>query len=105
MRKHFVLFIELGPLDKKGFQVFYLEKNCIFGISQVHLVIKILKLKCTIFILFFSDCADKIVAGLNKGQHTVSKWTFTQKKCNGNFKHSPRNYMPSGSQNRFWINP
>ena len=36
--------------------------------------------------------------------HTASKWTFTQKKINGNFEHSPRNYMPSGSQNRFWIN-
>ena len=27
-----------------------------------------------------------------------------RKKRNSNFKHSPRNYMPSGSQNMFWIN-
>ena len=38
-------------------------------------------------------------------QHTASKWTFTQKKMNSNLEHSPKNYMPSGSQNRFQINP
>ena len=36
--------------------------------------------------------------------HTASKWTFTQKKRNSSFKHSPRNYMPSESQNMFQIN-
>ena len=41
----------------------------------------------------------------NNDNHTASKWTLTQKKKNSNFKHSPRNYMPSGSQNRFQINP
>ena len=37
--------------------------------------------------------------------HTASIWTFTWKKRKSNFKHSPRNYMPSESQNMFQINP
>ena len=32
------------------------------------------------------------------------KMDFYPEKRNSNFKHSPRNYMPSGSQNRFQIN-
>ena len=37
--------------------------------------------------------------------HTASKWTFTEKKCKSNFEHIPRNFIPSGPQNRFQINP
>ena len=52
--------------------------------------------------LISSFLCSKIMAVLLL--HTASRWTFTQKKINGNFEHSPRNYMPSGSQNRYWIN-
>ena len=52
---------------------------------------------------FFQRCL--CIVTFIRLEHTASKWTFTKKKCNGNFDHSSKSYMPSGSQNRFWINP